>query len=219
MKVLVHSANLGGIDKMLPHAPQSIPYDWHISNDTNFAPRSKAMTPRLQARIPKTHGWQMFPGYDFYMWIDGNLQLKAHDSLFHFLEPLLDGYDVVALRHHRRPNIRQEVRYIRKGLREQSRYLVERYAGELLKEEYSVIQDDPSYTDDCLLLSGAFMYRDTAAVRQALKEWWYHISRYHIVDQIGFVYALRKAGLKIKVLDDIYNDCWYLGVSRHGRGA
>lgn len=204
---------------MLDHAPQSIPYEWHISNDTNFAPRSKAMTPRLQARIPKCFGWQMFPGYDFYMWIDGNLQLKHHDSLFHFLEPLMDGYDVVALRHHRRPNIRQEVRYIRKGIREQSKYLIGRYNNELLKEEYAAIQADEDYEDTDLLLSGAFAYRPTPEVQEALKEWWYHISRYHIVDQIGFVYALKKANLKIKMYDDLYNDCWYLGVSRHGRGA
>lgn len=203
---------------MIDHATQSIPHDWHISNDTNFKSRSKAMTPRLQARIPKTHGWQMFPGYDYYMWIDGNLQLKHEDSLKHFLEAL-EGHDVVALRHHRRPNIRQEVRYIRKGINQQSRYIVGRYENELLKEQYDVIKNDPDYEDTDLLLSGAFMYRNTPEVQQALKEWWYHISRYHIVDQIGFVYALKKAKLKINMLDDLYNDCWYLGVSRHGRGA
>jgi hypothetical protein len=161
----------------------------------------------------------MFAGYDYYMWIDGNLQLKHHDSLMHFIEPLMDGYDVVALRHHRRPSIRQEVRYIRKGMREESRYLVERYNNELLKEEYEAIKNDEDYIDDALLLSGAFAYRNTPEVQAALKEWWYHISRYHIVDQIGFVYALKKANLKIKMYDDLYNDCWYLGVSRHGRGA
>lgn len=218
MKILVHSANLGGIDKMKPHAPQSIPHDWHISNDTNFPPRSKAMTPRLQARIPKCFGWQMFPGYDFYMWIDGNLTLKHHDSLLHFLNGL-DDHDVVALRHHRRPNIRQEVRYIRKGIRQESRYIVRRYENELLAEEYKAIQADESYVDDLLLLSGAFMYRNTPEVQAAMKEWWYHTSRYHIIDQIGFVYALKSAGLRIKVFEDLYNDCWYLGVQRHGRNA
>lgn len=219
MKVLVHSANLGGFDKMKPHAIQSVLHDYHISNDDNFPPRAKAMSPRLQARIPKCFGWQMSPGYDYYMWIDGNLTLKHPNSLSHFLEPLLDGHDVVALRHHRRPNIRQEVRYIRKGINQQSRYIVGRYEGELLKEEYEAIENDKDYIDDALLLSGAFAYRNSPEVQQALKEWWYHISRYHIVDQIGFVYSLKKAGLKIKMFDDLYNDCWFLGVNRHGRKA
>lgn len=218
MKILVTSANLGGMDKMKDHAPQSVPYDYHIFNDTNFPPRSKAMTPRLQARLPKCFSWQIKPGYDAYMWIDANLQLKHPDSLKHFLKAL-DGHDVVALRHHRRPNIRQEVRYIRKGINQQSRYVVGRYEGELLKEQYKVIQDDPDYEDTDLLLSGVFIYRNTPQVQQALREWWYHITRYHIVDQLGFVYSLKKAGLKINMLDDLYNDCWYLGVSRHGRGA
>ena len=218
MNILVHSANLGDFDKILPHVPQSIPHDYRISNDTNFPPRSKAMTPRLQARIPKCFGWQMFPGYDFYMWIDGNLTLKHHDALMHFLNGL-DDHDVVALRHHRRPNIRQEVRYIRKGINQQSQYIVRRYENELLKEEYASIVADENYVDDLLLLSGAFMYRNTPEVQQAMKEWWYQTSRYHIVDQIGFVYALKSAGLRIKVLEDLYNDCWYLGVQRHGRSA
>lgn len=176
------------------------------------------MTPRLQARIPKCFGWQMQPGYDVYMWIDGNLWLKDKDSLKRFVEAL-EGHDVVALRHHRRPNIRQEVRYIRKGINQQSHYIVRRYENELLAEEYASIQADKDYEDDLLLLSGAFMYRNTPEVQAALKEWWYHCSRYHIVDQIGFVYALKSAGLRIKVLDDLYNDCWYLGVSRHGKPA
>lgn len=203
---------------MKDHVPQSVPYDYHIFNDTNFPPRSKAMTPRLQARLPKCFSWQIKPGYEVYMWIDANLQLKHEDSLKHFLGAL-EGYDVVALRHHRRPNIRQEVRYIRKGINQQSRYVVGRYENELLKEQYKVIQDDEAYEDTDLLLSGAFMYRNTPEVQQALKEWWYHITRYHIVDQLGFIYSLKKAGLKINMLDDLYNDCWYLGVSRHGRGA
>lgn len=218
MKILVHTANLSSFDKIQPHAAQSLDYDYHIFNDTNFPPRTKAMTPRLQARIPKCFGWQMKPGYDYYMWIDGNLTLKHQDSLKHFLDGL-EGHDVVALHHHRRPDIRQEVRYIRKGIRQQSRYICARYENELLKEEYDEIRANQDYVDDLLLLSGAFMYRNTPQVQAAMKEWWYHTSRYHIVDQIGFVYALKSAGLRIRVFDDLYDDCWYLGVNRHGRNS
>lgn len=216
--ILLVSANLGGMDSHWEHAPQSMAYDHHIFNDTNFPPRKHAMSPRLQARIPKCFAWDMKPGYDTYMWLDSNLTLKAHDSLEHFYRKL-EGHDVVAIRHHRRPDIRQEVRYIRKGIRQQSQYLVGRYDNELLKEQYSVIRNDPDYVDDALLLSGAFMYRNTPQVQAALKEWWYHITRYHIVDQLAFVYCLKKAGLRINMLDDLYNDCWYLGVHRHARGA
>lgn len=218
MRIIVTTANLSGIDRPLKHAPQSLPYKHHTFNDTNFPPRSKAMTPRLQARIPKFFGWQLKPGYDFYMWLDGNLTLKHHDSLLNFLSGL-DDADIVVLRHHRRPDIRQEVRYLRKGMREESRYLIDRYDGELLKEQYAEITADKDYVDDELFISGAFMYRDTPTVRAALKEAWYHTSRYHIVDQFGFVYALKSSGVKIRALDDDYTNCWYLGVRRHGRNS
>lgn len=214
MKIAIITANLGGFDEVLPHAEQSIPYDYFLFTDENFPPRSKAMTPRLQARLPKCFGWQMVPGYDYYMWIDGNLSLRHQDSLKYFVDNM-EGHDLVALRHHRRPNIRQETRYIRKGINQESLYIVERYKNELLAEQYDVIKRDKDYVDDMLLLSGAFLYRNTPQVQAAMKEWWHFITRYHIVDQIGFVYAMRKGGLRINALSDIYNDCWYLGVKRH----
>ena len=217
MKILIVSANLSDFDKPSEHVPQTdvgADVDFYTFTDKNFPPRSKAMTPRLQARIPKCFTWQMLPGYDYYMWIDGNLTLKHEHSLKHFFEQC-QGYDLVALQHHRRPNIRQEVRYIRKGLREQSTYLVERYQNELLAEQYKAIQQDKEYVDDLLLLSGVFMYRNTFKVQAAMKEWFYQITRYHIIDQTGFVYAMKRAGLKINALPDLYNDCWFLKVNRH----
>ena len=52
MKLLVHTANLGDFYRMTPHAPQSIPYDYHIFNDTNSPPRSKAMAPTCRPVSP-----------------------------------------------------------------------------------------------------------------------------------------------------------------------
>jgi len=213
-KIAIITANLGGFDKVLPHERQSIPYDYYLFTDENFPPRSEYMTPRLQARMPKCFAWQMVPGYEYYLWIDGNIRLKHPDSLKFFLDNI-SGYDIVALKHHRRPNIRQEVRYLRKGIRQESMYLVNRYINELLAEEYEVVRNDKHYVDDLLLLSGVFLYRNTLAVQNAFKEWWYHVSRYHIIDQIGFVYCLKKAELKINAREELYNDCWYLEVKRH----
>ncbi len=218
MKILLHTANLGSIDKTWEHEQQSIPHDYHIFNDTNFPPRSKAMSSRMQARLPKCFAWQFKPGYDFYMWLDGNLTLSHENSLKHFQDEL-EGHDIVALRHNRRPNIRQETRYMRKCINQESRYFVQRYEGEWGAEQYKAVQADANYVDDTLLNSGAFMYRNTPKVQAALKEWWYWISRYHIEDQVGFIYALKSAGLKIKILEDLFTDCWYLENHRHGHTA
>ena len=212
-KIAVISVNLGGFDNPLEHAPQSIKYDYFLFTDENFPPREN-MTARLQAKIPKCFAWQMVPGYEYYFWIDGNLSLKHPDSLNFFLDSI-QGHDFVALRHNRRPNIRQETRYLRKGIRQQSIYIINRYLNEWHQEQYSAIRNDKSYIDDLLLLGGVFMYRNTPIVQQTLKQWWYHITRYLIMDQLSFSYVLKKNGMKINVLSDIYNNCWFLGTRRH----
>src|SRR5665213_2637797 len=138
-KIAILSANLNSFDNPAEHVPQSMGYDQHIFTDDNFPPRDKAMTPRLQAKIPKFFGWQLVPGFNFYLWIDGNLSLAHPDALKYFYDAC-QGYDIVVLRHPRRPNIRQEVRYTRKGINQQSMYIVGRYDQEWLKEQYAAVQ-------------------------------------------------------------------------------
>lgn len=202
-RVAVLQASLGGIDNYVEHVHQSIEHDHFLFTDKNFPPRNKAMTPRLQAKIPKMFGYQMAPGYDYYLWLDGNISLNHKDTLKYFLEQI-EGNDIVVLRHYRRPDIRQENRYLRKGLREQSRYLVARYDGELLKEQIGEIDADKDFKDDLLVIGGIYMYRNTPKVQQMFKEWWYHVSRYIIQDQLSFPYVLKKSGIKVKVLDHDY---------------
>ena len=217
-KIAVISASLGGFDKPNIHVPQSIPCDYFNFTDDNFPPRDKAMTPRLQAKIPKMFGWQLKPGYDYYLWIDGNLSLAHPDALKYFYDNC-QGYDIVVLRHPRRPNIRQEVRYTRKGINQQSTYIVGRYDQEWLKEQYSAVQADKDYTDDLLVNGGIFMYRNTPAVHAMFKEWWFNVTRYIIQDQISFPYALKKSGIKVNVLPDVFSECWYLKLAGHNHHA
>ena len=214
MKIAVISANLGNFDSVKSHIKQSVPYDYFLFTDENFPPRNKTMTPRLQAKIPKCFAWQMVPGYDYYLWIDGALTLSDKDSLKHFLDNI-QGYDLVALKHHKRSSIRQEVKFIRQKLKKQSNYHGARYNNELLEEQYRVVGDDKDYVDDFLLIGGVFLYRNTLKVQGALKEWWYHITRFHVLDQFSFAYVMKKAGLKIKILPDEYANCWYLNAGGH----
>jgi hypothetical protein len=214
MKIALIQASLGGMDKELSHVPQSLDYHRHYFTDSNFPPRDKAMTPRLQAKIPKFFGWQLAPGYDYYLWLDGNIILAHPDALKHFLDP---EYDIVVLRHPKRPNIRQEQRYLRKGLREQSTYLLNRYHNEDYLGQIAEIEADKDYIDDLLVIGGVFLYKNTKAVQAMLKEWWYFTSRYTVFDQFAFPYVLKKSGTKYKVLDDNYNDSPYIKLNGHSR--
>lgn len=214
MKIAVISANSGGFDNGTKHVPQSLPYDYFMFNDENFPPRFNSMTPRLQAKIPKCFGWQMAPGYDYYLWIDGNLALTSRDSLKYFYDNC-QNYDVVALQHPRRNTVKWEARYLQRGLKLGSRYMVGRYTNEWVDEQMTEINADKDFVDDILVNGGVFMYRNTPEVQQMLKEWWYHISRYLIMDQCSWAYVLKKSGLRVNALPIIYNDCPYLAHRGH----
>lgn len=214
MKLCVLSVNLGGFDFEKQHTPQSVPADYFTYTDENFPPRTRAMTSRLQAKIPKCFGWQLKPGYDRYLWLDGSVVMADKDTIKYFLTNL-KGYDIVVFRHLKRPDIRQEFRYTRKGVKQGRLYLHGRYLNEQMADLYSVIWSDKDYVDDTLLLGGMFMYKNTRKVQKALKEWWYYISRYAIQDQLSFAYALRKGGLKIKIIEEDVYKLPYLSFKHH----
>jgi len=49
---------------------------------------------------------------------------------------------------------------------------------------------------------------NTPSVQQALKEWWYHISRYHSIDQLSLPWITRDLG--VNVIKEDYLKCKYL---------
>ena len=68
MKVAILTANLGNFDTQVDPVTQDLPNGvekiaFHRYTDNNFPPIT-GLTPRLQYRIPKLFGWQMFPGYN-----------------------------------------------------------------------------------------------------------------------------------------------------------
>lgn len=212
--ILICSANLGGFDKEVAHVPQSIDADYHIFTDANFPPRDKAMTPRLQAKIPKCFAWQIKPGYEYYMWLDSNITLSDKDSIKYFLDNCKD-HDIVTLKHPKRNTVKWEARYVERGMKEKSLYLVNRYNNEFSKEEMEAISSDKDFVDDMLVIGGIFLYRNTEAVQKMLKEWFHFISRYNIMDQCSLSYCLKKSGIKIKALDDVYNKCRWISLIGH----
>lgn len=215
-KIAVVSAILGGIDDPPMHADQTLEHDYYLFTDKSFPPRFNSMTPRLQAKIPKCFGWQMAPGYDYYLWVDGSLTLDSPDSLKYFYDNCQDS-DVVVLKHPSRTSIYWEYRYNWRGLfaNATSNYLTGRYANEFIDEQMKQIKADKAYKDDLLINGGIFMYRNTPPVQAMLKEWWYHISRFLIMDQCSWPYVLKKSEVRFNVLPDDYHDSPYIKHRRH----
>lgn len=192
MDLVVLTANLGNFDRVARPVEQSVACDWHCFTDEDFPPIA-GLSPRLQYRIPKTHGWQMKPGYGLYIWLDGSMTLTRPDSVGWLLEQL--GHNDIAFFHHPdRQTARQETNYLE--ARKEHPYIKSRYENGLHKEQMAEIEAT-SYGDDRLYASTAFVYRPTRAVQAMMKEWLYTSVRYFTCDQVALPYLIWKYNLKV----------------------
>jgi hypothetical protein len=205
--IAVISANLGGFEqKIVENVEQSVKYDLFRFTDATFPARMQAMSARLQARIPKMFGWQMAPGYNYYLWVDSSCALLHPDSIKWFLDQLGDN-DIAVFKHPDRNTIQEESDYLKKRLAMPDTYITSRYKNELIDEQMAEI-NEPTLP---LYATTAFIYRDTYDMRKMFKEWWYHTSRYHIIDQLSLSYAFKQSLIyKIKVIPDNFMKIPYL---------
>lgn len=216
MKIAILTAVLGNFDKIvdpvLQDVPEGVEYTFHRFTDEDFPPIAD-LPPRFQYRIPKLYGWQMFPGYDVYIWLDGTFSFGRPDCLEWFLEKLGDA-DMAFFKHPWRNSAAEETAHIEEHLAKKTPYIASRYKNGLHKEQLFQIQADPDYVDDKLYTSTAFIYRDNPSVRFSLQVWWLHSSRYFTVDQIVQPYAVRH--LKVNVIpDNQYKTPYLTIVSTH----
>lgn len=191
-RVCLLTANLGNFDPIVPPVPQTLPADVELTyvpiTDREFPPRSKTMTPRLQARIPKCFGWEMVPGHDAYVWLDASFTLQRPDAIA-WIWGHLQTADVVTFLHPARQTVAEEADFLRLGVSEGNRYIVPRYAGELVDEQMWALAG-ANYPDTVLYGTMLVAYWDRPHVRAMLRDWWFHISRYHAVDQLAFPFVL-----------------------------
>jgi len=219
MRVCILSANLGSFDKVVEPVEQELPegiesVSYHCFTDEDFPPIT-GLTPRLQYRIPKLFGWEMYPGYDIYLWLDGSVSLRRPDCLKWYVQQLGDG-DMAFFKHPSRRNARQETAHIEEHLQRGKPYITTRYKNGLHKEQLAEILSDRDFKDDKLYASTVFIYRDSEKVRDALKLWWLHQSRYFTCDQIVLPYVLWKCNLKVNTFNEpIYKSGYISLVSKH----
>lgn len=209
------SANLGNKDMDIQnkHTKQNRDdLDFFYFTDENFKPRT-VVHPRLRAKIPKMMGWQLVPGYDFYIWGDSSMTLVDTDAVTMLLEELGD-YDIAFFRHPEfRNSILEELLHMEQhmaGLVDFNsgyEYLNERYKDEELRQQVEFYISDKDFVDDKLYCGGMFIYRNTTEVQDMLANWLFHNLIYTIQDQLSLPYVLSKANLKVKVLDYNLLDC------------
>ena len=217
MRIATLTANLGKFDKNVDPVEQKVPEGvevvFHRWTDENF-PLIAGLTPRLQYRIPKLFGWEMFPGYDYYLWIDGSLSLQREDSLQWFMNQIGDN-DMALFKHPWRSTIKEEVDYIEEKLQIGNKYITSRYSNGLHKQQLEECLSNPEFHDNSLYASTAFIYKNTQEVQEVLKKWWYQQSKHFSCDQMAMTYVVNNSDLKIKVMKENVFDFKYLKFTKH----
>lgn len=219
MKVAILTANLGDFD--IPHdpSPQFFPkgiekVKFHRFTYDDFPPIA-GLSPRFQYRIPKLFGWEMYPGFDIYIWLDGVFSIQKDDSLKWFKQQLGDA-DAAFFKHPQRRTIFEEVDYIDRKLKQGNDYIVSRYDNGLHQEQMAEIRKDRLFNDNHLYTSTAFIYRNTVQVQDMMRRWWYMQSRYFTCDQVSLPYAIFKSKIKVNTIEENQYRIPYLTeVSKH----
>lgn len=202
MRVCILTANLGDFDKSVDPVKQNWTVKFHRFTDEDFPPIAD-LPPRFQYRIPKMFGWEMFPGYDIYVWLDGSMSLPLKSSIEYLVGNLHDdGSDMLVFKHPWRNTAKEETDHVEEYLKKGNKYITSRYKNGLHKEQLAQIMRNPRYIDDELFASTVFVYRNIPKVRQALTDWWLHTSRYFTVDQIAMPYCLRLHDLNLTIVED-----------------
>lgn len=213
MKVAILQANLGNFDTPIDPVEQTIPFTFHRWTDENFPP-ILGLTPRMQYRLPKTHGWQMLPHFDYYLWLDGTVSLQREDCLQWYLDQLGKN-DIALFKHPDRHSIKAEVEHIEDHLQKGKPYITARYKNGLHREQLDIIQKDKYYQDNKLYASTAFFYRNNSRMQSMLQDWWYYQSRYFTCDQVVLPWLLDNWGVKVKVLDEPIYDTGFISLVSH----
>lgn len=196
IRTAVVSANFGEFEKPIDDGRITI-------TEKEFPLRDKSMTPRLQARIVKTHMWQFVPGYDNYLWIDSSCKLKNKQW---FIDQLGEA-DIAVFKHPHRDTVQEEADYLeeRLGLEKRGKkqqYLLPRYENEDISGQLA--HTNPQLK---LFASTAFIYKNRYRTRSAMESWWYYISRYHSIDQLSFPQAIAGWNLAVNVIKENYENC------------
>jgi len=131
MKIAVITAIFGGHDTPKPFPVQSIPCDYFCFTEANTPVPLPNLPDRLKAKYFKLQAHRVLPGYDYYIWIDGNIEVTSPD----FVKTMVEAakYGIAIQVHHERLTIEEEINFI---LASENEYLTTRYGKQPLKQEY-----------------------------------------------------------------------------------
>jgi len=203
MKILVITANVSGnsTNTVVPQTVLGV--EFIQLNNSNFPVRTNAMHPRLQGKIPKMLAWELYPDYDYYIWIDSAFSFLRTDSVQWFLDQLGDK-QAAFFTHPYRKSIKEEVDFVVNNMGNNDQYLIDRYRNENMTDQVNTYLKDDQYIDNVLISAGAFIYSaDIVRNREnnVMKEWFYQNCLWSVQDQLSLPYVLQKYNIDYNIIN------------------
>jgi len=183
MKIAVVTAIFGGKDTQKPFEAQSVPCDYFCFTEDNSPVPLPNLPDRLKAKYFKLQMHRVLPGYDAYVWIDGNVEVTSAD----FVKEMMDVLDGIRIqKHHERQTIGQEIDFI---LASDNVYLTTRYGAQPLKQEYEWYLSQGMPEDAPLYSCNIFAFNDrNSTASLTMDMWWELVIKWTWFDQSAFSY-------------------------------
>lgn len=153
------------------------------------------------SRYPKVNAHIVLPEYDYSLYLDGNI-IVNNKNLFNLAEDLISKDVLLALPNHFERKCIYEEAEIVKNLKIDYPKIVNKEMRFLRHEKY------PKNNG---LMENNIIFRQHNKIKPALDLWWFMITKYSKRDQLSFMYALWKTGLKPT---SIYTDKNGFGIHR-----
>ena len=187
MKIAVITAIFGGMETPKPFCPQSVECDRIVITEANTPVPLPNLPPRLQAKYFKLQAYRVWPQYDAFVWIDGNIEVTHPD----FVRDMTDGIHrtIRIQRHHERQTIGQEITHI---LASENPYVTVRYGAQPLAQEYDAYLADGMPEDAPLYSCNIFAFDNSIGNMFFFSEWWNLVLQWSWFDQSAFSFLAHK---------------------------
>jgi hypothetical protein len=166
----------------------------------------------MLGKMPKMLAWEMYPGYDYYIWIDIRFKFSRSDAVGWFINQLHDN-DAAFFVHPGRNKIIDELIFVENEITNNNEYFISRYSGENMRSQVETYLADPEFVDNTLFAAGAFIYTPTLVANESynlMKEWFYQNCVWSVQDQLSLPYVLQKFNTRYTTIPESIFDCIYL---------
>lgn len=222
-KIVVYTAIFGGKDDL--NNPEFIPEncDFICFTDSDFSSKIwkvKKVKPVLNdpvrnAKRYKILPHRLFPKYEYSIWIDGNITLRA--DVNNLIYECLENNSFAAFDHSQLPKDGRNCIY------EEAKVLIEMAQTKNYKDDPVLIKAQiekymaEKYPENNGLISGMILLRrhNSEDIIKVMEDWWQEIKHHSRRDQLSFNYVAWKNNLRFKYINGDSRDNKYFIHSAH----